>query len=369
MKALVVGGGVMGVALAYELACHRVEVVLLERGELGSGASGAAAGMLTPLGDFANRRAIAPLATECLGATSALVERLADDGEAYVELERRGALRIATDEEQAAALRGWIPVAGGPFALEWLEPSAVLALTPRLTCPVVGALWSPSEGQLSPKRYVAALARAAIRRGATIRQFTPVLRVMIEHGQATGVVTPEGTFGADHVVIAAGAWSTSFGLSRVPFAPPVRGQMISVTASESLLGTISLAFGRYFLPKPDGSIWIGATEEEAGFDDSVTPDGLAWLSVAAGRLISELGEARVTRMWAGLRPGTPDGVPLLGPVPGVSRLSLATGFTIGGVMYAAIAAQLLAREIVGQGAQTPLAPCRPERLTTGEQNA
>jgi glycine oxidase len=333
---VVVGGGVIGCAAAERLSRDgRHRVVLLERDAVGAHASGAAAGLLAPLSG-------AEMGASELGARSMelfpdLVERVQRSG---VDVEYRPGESIspALEREEERRLRG------GPG--RWLERSEALAEEPGLSGSVRGAAVR-MEAQLTPSRFVLALARAAAAQGAEVQEGAPVSQLVIRSGRLQGVLGPEGVVRADAVVLAAGPWTPALAapLGLALDVRPNRGQLVLLHPRRAVLRRMLTWREFYLVPKPDGSVVAGSTEEEAGFDARPTAAGVGVLLDFATRAVPALGDATVGRTWAALRPATLDGRPLIGPAPGVPGLFLATGHNRSGILLAPITAELIAREL------------------------
>lgn len=333
---VVVGGGVIGCAIAERLSReqhHRV--VLCERDTVGSHASGAAAGLLSP-GTEAGAQA-GDLAVESMQLLPELVERVQRSG---VDVEYRAGESISpalsADEERA------LKAGSG----RWLDPDEARREEPDLSRNVLGAAVKPAA-QLTPARFVRALARTAAGQGAEIREGWPVGQLLTLSGQVRGVQGPDGTLAADVVVLAAGPWSPALA-SPAGVAldvRPSRGQLVQLLPRRTVL-TRSLTWrGCYLVPKPDGSVVAGSTEEDVGFDARPTVVGIGMLLEFAGRAVPELAQAIPGGTWAALRPATPSGQPIVGMAPGVRNLCLATGHNRIGILLAPVTAELVAREL------------------------
>jgi glycine oxidase len=369
MDVLIAGGGVIGCSIAYSLQRAGAQVTLVERGHLAAGASSAAAGMLAPL---AENTSTGPLGRLTLAGLKAFHERtdelIAESGIDF-EFRREGILRVAETADDEAELRMLLKVRedGGP-ELEWLDEQTLRKLEPALGPSVIGALHMPGEGHVHPCRLTAALAAAAARRGTRILEGWPVEGLEREGTRVVGVRGPQGSLQADRMVLAGGAWLDAGWLApatRIPVSP-VRGQMAAVQCTPAPIGRTVYSHSGYLVPKPDGSIWIGATEEHtAGFDASVTLDGLHWLLGAAKRLVPALSSALYLRSWAGLRPCAPDRLPILGPLPGADNVFVAGAHFRNGILLSLITGQLMCELLVSGVIPKEMIPFLPGRFTTG----
>ncbi|MGH7861938.1 MAG: glycine oxidase ThiO [Candidatus Dormibacteraceae bacterium] len=328
-RILVVGGGVIGCAIAERLSRERHQVTLLERDHLGAHASGAAAGLLAPFSEGGQ-----DMEVTSLSLFPDLVSHI--ESASGVEVEFRAGQTIApaltgADERRLRRSNG-----------EWVDSAAALALEPALNRAVRGAALYP-EAQISPPRFLRALARTAVLQGAVIREGALVGALISRANRVTGVRTSEGDLRADLTVLAAGPWSPSLA-SPVGVAldvRPSRGQLLTLLPSRRLLTRLLTWHGSYLMPKPDGTVVAGSTEEEVGFDARVTAGGMNALLEFALRALPELANSIVERSWAALRPATPDGRPLIGLAAGPEGLIVATGHNRNGILLAPVTAEMV----------------------------
>jgi len=250
------------------------------------------------------------------------------------------------------------------LAIEWIDSAALRTHEPVLSAAVGAATYDPDAGSLRVHLMAQAFARAAAAHGATIREFTPVLAIESANGRATGVRTDDGVIGADIVVLAAGAWSHALGEMTGLTIPtrPVHGQMLAIADPPTHLRTIVAGFGSYILPRADGTIAVGATQEEIGFTKHVTPNGVSELIAMIDHVAPSLNNGRLVQTWSGLRPGNPDGKAIIGPAPGRDGLWIATGHFRGGALLAAATSELVARSILGGTVDPLLEPYSPARF-------
>ena len=331
-----VGGGIIGCAIAERLSREgRHRVVLCERDTIGSHASGAAAGLLSP-GTEAGAQA-GDLAVRSLEMFPELVERVQRSG-LDVEYRAGESISPALSADEERALRA------GPG--RWLDQDEARREEPGLSRNVVGAVLKPAS-QVTPARLVQALARTAADQGAEIREGWPVSQLLSRSGQLRGVQGPDGTLAADLVVLAAGPWSPALA-SPAGVAldvRPSRGQLVLLSPRRTVLRRSLTWRGCYLVPKPDGSVVAGSTEEEVGFDARPTASGIGMLLDFACRAVPELAQATAGNAWAALRPATPSGRPIVGMAPGVGNLCLATGHNRVGILLAPATAELVAGEL------------------------
>lgn len=359
---IVVGGGIVGCSIAYHLAARGVRVAVVERHRAGGQASGAAAGMLAPGAEAHEPGPLLDLGLRSLGLFPELAARLHEETGVDVEYVPSGLLYVALDEGEAEALRrrlAWQRQAG--VEAEWLEGAAARALEPGLPAGVLGAVHYRREHHVYSPRLVQALALAAARRGATFLEGTEATGLLADGDRVRGVtlcgegagVLPGGErLEGDHVVLAAGAWTSFWGPRLGLDLPvyPVRGQIIALEQKPlPFRHVVFCASPRgYAVPKVRGVIAVGATEDRAGFDASVTLAGVAYLSALAPTLIPALERARFRHAWAGLRPWSATGLPLIGPVPGWQGLTIAAGHYRNGILLSAVTGRAVA-DLVLQG--------------------
>lgn len=359
----IVGGGVVGCAIAFELAREGLEVVLLERGELASEASGAAAGMLLPFGEAEGPGPFLRQGLASLALFPDLVREARERSGIDPEHVVCGALHVAPDAEEAARLRERAALLGDRGA-EWLGAEELRSLEPRLARDLAGAVFARAEAHVRSPLLVRALAGAAVSLGARVETGTPVLALRRDAERVAGVETPAGAVAAGTVVLCAGAWSPALAPVALPIEP-LRGQIVSLDAPRPGLGAIVNAPGVYLVPKRDGSVVVGATSERVGFDPRVTADGVASLLASALRLAPGLAGAGFRSAWAGLRPATPDGLPAIGWAPGHRGLLLAAGHHRNGVLLAPLTARLVADLLLGKAPAPDAAIFAPERFGAG----
>jgi len=363
---VVVGGGVVGCAVAYALAREGLGVTLLERDALASQASGAAAGMLAPLAEAESDGPFLALGLRSLALFPDLVAELAGRGAATdPEYVRCGVLRVATSDAEALDLRARVRAFAGR-GLEWLDARATRAEAPLLADRVRGAVWSPHEAHVRSAALVHALAEGAQRLGARVETGVAATGLLRRGERAVGVRTAREDLAAGHVVLCAGAFTPACWawLDAPPPLPiePVRGQILALLPRGEPLQRIVWGEGAYLVPKRDGTVVVGATEERVGYDVRVTAEGVHALLSAALRLAPGLGAAELRASWAGLRPVTPDRLPAVGPVPAAEGLWVAAGHGRNGVLLAPLTGRIVADGILGRGALEEAGRLHPGRF-------
>ena len=348
---LIVGGGIIGLSLSIALRKRGVSVLIVERGEPGREASHAAGGMLVDC-SLETHAALQPLATASAGMYPEFAYELEVESGMKVDLRDQGAIVFPPEEH----------------AREWektLSECAVLApklaqLEPALAAPNRPAFYL-KERSVDPRALTAAALRAAKNRGVDFSSGDAVSSVNLADGRVAGVTTVKTTFHAGQVVNCAGAWSGQIGPQAFP-TRPVKGQMLCLASpSRELLKHVIRSPEVYLIPRSDGRILAGATVEEAGFDKRTDPATMQRFHCAAIALIPELRNAKILEDWAGLRPGTPDALPILGATstPGYY---VATGHFRDGILLTPITAQVIADVITGVAPAHDLMPFSPSRF-------
>ena len=334
----VIGGGVIGAACARAAALRGLAVGIFEPGPDPAAASPASAGMLAAQIEPLDNGLVA-LAVRSRDQYQRLAAELGDTTGIDIGFWAGGIAAIALDDKEADQLKDAVArqrQAG--LRCDWLAAADVHERWPGAAPDCHGALFAPEDGTVDPQALTRACLADARRLGAALIP-ERVEEVRREGGRATGVVTATGATAAEHVVIAAGAWSAEVrGLPRPLPVEPVRGQMAAVPWPG---GPPAILYHDHcYVLARGGAALLGSTMERAGFDSRVTNEGLAQIFRGAVRLLPRLETQPVMRMWAGLRPGTPDGRPILGPDPDVQRLWYATGHGRNGVLLASLTGEI-----------------------------
>jgi glycine oxidase len=363
---VVIGGGVIGLALAWRAAQRGHAICVLERGELGAGTSRVAAGMLAPVSEAdAGELALLELGLRSARAWPAFAAELAAAAGADPGLHRCGALVVARDGDEAAALERELALRTAlGLDVERVLPSAARRLEPALAPTLRLALAVPGDHAADPRTLLLALAEAARRAGAQLRTGAAVRSIRLDGRRVVGVELASGELvAADRVVVAAGAWSGAIGGlpdgTRIPLRP-VKGQILRLRDPQGpgLLERIVRFEGGYLVPRGDGRYVLGATMEERGYDTTVTAGGLYQLLRDAGELVPGVHELVVEEAAAGLRPAMPDNAPLLGAADEIDGLVWATGHHRNGILLAPVTADLVADVLDGATAPPAFAPGR-----------
>ncbi|MGN6393036.1 MAG: glycine oxidase ThiO [Gemmatimonadales bacterium] len=358
---IVVGGGPIGAAAARELALSGRRVLVLEpSGERGQ-AWHAAAGMLAPQIEAEPDDPLLELGLAGRELYSALAPALRETTGIDIGLWREGIAHVATNDAEAAELRArcaW--QRQHSFLSDWLDAEEVKARWPWLG-PTAGALWAPREGALEPEKLVAALLADATRLGATVRDDAG-LAVLQRGDRVVGVVGQRERYDSADVVLAAGAWSGAVeGVPRPVAVAPVRGQMAALPWPAGARRAIVYGHGCYLMARGDEAI-VGSTMEYVGFRPETTSAGLARIFGAATALCPSFSNAAVKRTWAGLRPLTPDGRPIIGAEPRLPGLWYATGHGRNGILLAGITGVIVRQLLTGEATVENLDAYGPGRF-------
>jgi glycine oxidase len=347
-SAIVVGGGVIGSGIAFELAKRGLPVTLIERGRVGGEASWASAGIIS----LPHRPWTKPERVE-LGRISlerypTLVDELEERTGIGIDYRRPGEWAIAVDDEHARdedAIAKWQRSLG--LTVEDVAPDEARRLEPALPESLVAARFHPGVGSLSVYRLTQALAAAARQLGATVLEETPVGGLLREGDRVSGIRLQDGDLHAGVTILATGAWTRLLGDGLGVTLPtrPVKGQLIAYADTPIRPARVISGHGGYVRPRPDGTTMVAATEEYVGFDRRVTGDGIAWLLELTRTLCPVLLQGEVAETWTGLRPGSETNDPLIGPVPGFSGLWVSAGHFRTGAKEAPATAELVAEAL------------------------
>ena len=341
---IIVGGGIIGLSLAISLRKRGASVLVVERGEPGREASHAAAGMLT---DFIleTPAALQPLATASARMYPEFVHELQDESGINVDLRDQGTLVF--------------PSPSHLHLFAEMEPAPLVDLEAGLADPTRPAFFF-KERSVDPRALVAAAVKAAKHREVDISSGSAVSEVIVAAGRAAGVLTERTSYHAPVVVNCAGAWSGQLPPSSFP-TRPVKGQMLSVVGEAAKLRHVIRTPEVYLVPRSDGRLLIGATVEEAGFDKRTVAETIQRMHRAAIAMIPALATCRVLESWAGLRPGTPDDLPILGSTRTPGYL-VATGHFRDGILLAPVTAQVMAQVVTGVAPEHDITAFSPDRF-------
>jgi glycine oxidase len=349
---IVVGGGIVGGAIALQLAQSKLRVALLDRQNPGREASWAAAGMLSPAPDSPAAIPLVPLGRASLSLYPQFVSEVEEISGRSAGMRRDGAIEVLFSADAERQLSTLVALHRGlGLPTEPLPIDEARKIEPVLGREARAAAWMEYEGSVDPRALTAAVLAAAAASDVELLADANVTRIAAEGGRCNGVSTDAENFGAGHVVLAAGAFSGGIG----GFAPavavrPIRGQMAALSNCGVPLRHVLRSERGYLVPREEASpqhIVTGSTLEDAGFEKRVTPGGLEQIFSAAQELVPALAGAEVLETWCGLRPDTPDHLPLLGPGE-LTGLTIATGHYRNGILLAPITAKLVREWITEQ---------------------
>lgn len=327
MDILIVGGGVIGLGSALELARSGASVTVLERGVCGGESSWAGGGILSPLLPWDYSSAVTDLTQLSCRLFPEWVARIAD--------------MSGIDPEYRVSGMRVLPPFDAERAVQWCAGNGVrLELDGE-------ALWLPDVAQVRNPRLIKALRRALERMGVRIMERVEVTGIVVTEDRVERLDTTAGSFSAEHYVVAAGAWSKRLlGKQGVQLdIKPVRGQMLLYRAKPGMLPHIILQNGTYLIPRDDGHILVGSTLEDVGFDKSTTEEARVVLHARALGMLPQLAQAEFVKHWAGLRPAAPDNIPIIARHPQLENLYLNSGHFRYGVTMAPASAQILANHL------------------------
>ena len=351
---IVIGGGLLGLMTARALSAAGARVTLVERGEICREASWAGGGILSPLVPWEYPEAVHALVNWSQQVYPGLVDELRAETGIDVEWIRSGLLMTGTDADPA--VRAWAQ--SHDCRLQALSAADTGKVEPQLAAHPGAAILLPDVAQVRNPCLGRALQESLLQRGVSLHTHTEVTGFITRNGAVQGVTTRGGELPASQVVVAGGAWSATMlrGTGIDLPVTPVRGQMIQFQAHPGLLQHIVLHRGHYLIPRKDGLVLVGSTLEHVGYDKSVTAAAREQLLQWAQALVPALGGVPVVRQWAGLRPGSQDGVPVIDEHPDIRGLYINTGHFRNGVVMAPASAQLLTDRMQQQQSFTDTGP-------------
>lgn len=359
---IVVGGGIIGCAVARELASRGARVRLFESRTVAAGATQASAGILAPFIEGHERGPLFDLTLRSLAMYDDFIARTLDESAVAVEYRRCGSLEIAADAEAADAFRLTASTAGD--ALQWLTTGDVRRLEPALPDSTCGALFAPTHGYVAASSLTESLIWAALRHGAELETGRRVRAILRQHDALEVIADDGATWTAPHVVIASGSWASQLE-TRDPAARavrPVRGQLLQLAWKGPALSHVIWGKDCYVVPWQDGTVLVGATVEDVGFDERTTAAGVRDLLDAVCDLLPDAWGATFLDARAGLRPATPDGLPIIGPSSTIEGLVYATGHFRNGVLLAPLTAAIVADLILDGRRDPALLVTTPDRF-------
>lgn len=350
----IIGGGISGLLSARELASSGAKVRLLERNEIARESSWAGGGIISPLYPWRYPDSVTLLASWSQQRFPKLCQDLAHNTGIDPEYTTSGLLMIAPDERAAAV--AW----ADRFQHTLQHPTGpeIAELEPALARPPAEALWMPHVGQVRNPRLTKALHADVVELGVDFQTHSEVTELLHSDGRITGVRTPRGTLETEKVLICAGAWTHQLmqSLPKPPHVHPVRGQMLLFRAVPGLIRHMVLEENRYIIPRRDGRVLFGSTIEEVEFDKSTTESARDELHRIAIQRFPVLQDYPIEHHWAGLRPGSPAGVPYIARHPDIANLFVNAGHFRNGVVLAPASAQLATDLILERAPTLPKEP-------------
>lgn len=366
MFVLVIGAGVIGVSIADALAQRGARVTVLDMRSPGRGASQASAGILAPYTEAHHDSPLLPLGIRSLDLFDAFVAGAAARSGRPIEYARNGTLEVALTDEETGGFRAasaWLRTRG--VAHDQLDAQAVRAAEPAVTPSAVGGLLVRGHGLVGVSSLVGALTHSARLSGASFE--TPVEAVTVESAPDHVLIRAgDRQYSADAVVIASGSWAQRIRVKGVAPLPvrPVRGQLMHLRwDGAGPPGRVAWGPRCYAVPWTDGSVLVGATVEEVGFDERSTVAGVRELTDAVGQLLPASRQASVEAIRVGLRPAMPDGLPAIGPIGADSRITVATGHYRNGILLAPLTAEIVSKYLLDGAVDPAFEVTTPNRFS------
>ncbi len=367
--AAIIGGGVIGCAIAWRLAEAGMRVAVIERGEVGGEASRAAGGMLAPLAEADGADDFFHLAVSSRAMYADFARELKAASGIDIEYRTEGTLFLSLTEEDDKELdRRWRWQHEAGLNVKRLNADCARKLEPMINRRLRWALKFPDDHQVNNRRLVSALYSASLTAGVEFQSQTEVRQLLIESSagrkQMTGVITANGVVRCSTVIIAAGSWSSLLTDQIEPAIKiePVRGQMVAVEMPATPVNHVIYSRRGYIVPRFGGQLIAGSTSEKADFDKRVTAGGIASIIERASEILPDFGQLAITETWAGLRPHASDDLPVLGADPNVAGLVYATGHYRNGILLTPITALAISELILKGESSINLSPFSADRF-------
>lgn len=362
MKVIIIGAGVAGLSIGWRLAQAGAETLVLDRAQPGQGASWASAGMLAAIAESDEApEAEFQFARKSLGLWASFAEELEQASGRKLSYRQDGALLVALEEAEASDLRRRAEVAGVPF----LGPEETRAKVPGLQPEIAGALWAPEEGQVDNRALTRALTAAYLKAGGTLSANEAVVRVETRRGGRVAVLTPFTLHEADAIILAAGPWTATIerlGAADTVPVRPVKGEVIALRPPDASVLPAPLVWGNGVYLVPRGPrLLVGATVSDVGYDTTVTDEARDWLFDRASGLMPAVADWPIEEQWAGLRPGSPDGLPLIGETV-TKNVFVASGQYRNGILFAPLMAQTVRMLVLDRAPPPEIAAFDPKRF-------
>jgi len=367
----IAGGGIIGLSTAFELANAGFRVIVFDCREPGRESSWAAAGMLAPVPESPGSGTLVALEKASYSLYSQFIARVQESSGKSTSFAREGALETFSGDS-ADADRNKFVVEHHRHGLlaEAISPEAARKMESALGSSARAVAWLRDEATVDPRLLLEAITSAIVNRGVQLRANCAVSSLLIEDGRCAGVISGGQRVPARYVVIAAGCFSRDLCDRAARYAPtrPVRGQMIAFRHRDVRITRVLRSQAGYLVPRADGRIIAGSTLEDVGFTKAVTPEGLQEILSAAIQLAPELANAEILDTWCGLRPGTTDDLPLIGPTD-IEGLLVATGHYRNGILLAPITAKLIREWITSVTPSLDVADFSPLRFSNSKTHS
>lgn len=356
---LIIGGGIIGMLTARELSLAGMKVTIVEQGNAGHESSWAGGGIISPLYPWRYSTPVSALAQWGQAYYPELIEEMYSETGLDAELIQNGLL-VLDDEYDAAA--AWAEK--WQSSLQLIDSKEVYEIEPELSRTLlVGkkAIWMPDVRQVRNPRLVKTTKKYLLKQAVTFLEQTQVTGLIQKSGKVTGVRSSKGDIVADKVIVAGGAWSSNLLKNISISVEPVKGQMILFKTEPNKIKRITLSQDRYVIPRKDGRVLVGSTLEHTGFDKTITTAAREELMQEAYRIVPCLRNTQVEFHWAGLRPGSKDGIPYICSIPSVEGLYLNTGHYRNGVVLGPASARLAADLILDRQPILDIVPYQVEQ--------
>jgi glycine oxidase len=364
-EVIVVGAGIVGCTVAHELARAGAQVRVIETRQPGQGATRASAGILAPHIEGHSSETLRTLGNRSLDLYDGFMARLREDSGHDVVYQRNGTFELAFsdgDEMRLRALQNDLSIEG--IDARWITPNEFATLEPLASETARGALLIPTHGFVAVTALTLAAMAAAERFGAQFTIAIGAIRIFPLPHNRVGVQTTSTTFEADRVVLAAGSWSSSITIQDADPIPvrPIRGQLIQLQARPGSIQRVIWGPDGYLVPWPDGSVLVGSTVEDVGFDERHTPEAIEKLRAAAVSLVPSLATAEMSSVRTGLRPKGRDDLPILGPSKAVPGVIYSTAHYRNGVLFTPLTVQLVRNLVFNEPIDPALRDLDPARM-------
>ena len=361
---IVVGAGIVGCTVAYDLARQGARVEIIEPRSPGQGATRASAGILAPDIEGHGSMLLRTLGRRSIALYDDFIARLRADSGHEIFYQRNGTFDLAFSDADAARLRELATALSNErIEAVWIEVADFDRYEPLASKQAQGALFIPTHGFVGVTSLTLAALAAAQKSGAALSAGTGAIRIFAMPGGRVAVQSSSRMWEADRVVLAAGSWSSMITVQDADPVPvkPIRGQLIQLQTDPGALGRVIWGPDGYLVPWPDGAVLVGSTVEDVGFDESHTDEAVAKLRSVASQLVPTLGNATLTSVRTGLRPKGPDDVPLLGRSKAVPGLIYATAHYRNGVMFAPLTVNLVSDLVFDRADDPALRDLDPSR--------